>query len=62
MVTLPIMTSLGPMFENDWRETQLRNGGDLRGLVSATGLSACQTIFKKGVPDMKMTLMPMPRR
>ena len=47
----------GTMFEQDWRETQLRYGGDLRGLVSKLDYlqgMGIKVIFVSGTPFLNM--------
>ena len=47
----------GTMFESDWRETQLRSGGDLKGLVSKLDYiqgMGVQGIFISGTPFLNM--------
>ena len=47
----------GTMFENDWRETQLRNGGDLKGLVSRLDYlkgMGIKVVFISGTPFLNM--------
>ena len=47
----------GSMFENDWRETQLRFGGDLKGLVSKLDYlygMGVRVIYIAGTPFLNM--------
>jgi alpha-1,3-glucan synthase len=47
----------GTMYESDWRETQLRYGGDLKGLVSKLDYLAgmgIKVIFISGTPFLNM--------
>lgn len=47
----------GSMYENDWRETQLRFGGDLAGLVSKLDYiqgMGIKVIFISGTPFLNM--------
>ncbi|CAK5276043.1 unnamed protein product [Mycena citricolor] len=47
----------GSVFETDWRETQLRTGGDLKGLVSRLDYlygMGIRTIFIAGTPFLNM--------
>jgi hypothetical protein len=47
----------GTMFESDWRETQLRYGGDLKGLVSKLDYlhgMGIRVIFISGTPFLNM--------
>lgn len=47
----------GTMFENDWRETQLRFGGDLKGLVARLDYlqgMGIKMIFISGTPFLNM--------
>jgi alpha-1,3-glucan synthase len=47
----------GTPFENDWRETQLRFGGDLKGLVAKLDYLAgmgIKVIFISGTPFLNM--------
>ncbi|KAJ3903941.1 modular protein with glycoside hydrolase family 13 and glycosyltransferase family 5 domains [Lentinula edodes] len=47
----------GTMFENDWRETQLRFGGDLKGLVARLDYlqgMGIKVIFISGTPFLNM--------
>lgn len=47
----------GTMFENDWRETQLRFGGDLKGLVARLDYlqgMGVKVIFISGTPFLNM--------
>jgi alpha-1,3-glucan synthase len=47
----------GTMFESDWRETQLRYGGDLKGLVSRLDYlrgMGIRVIFISGTPFLNM--------
>ena len=47
----------GTMFEYDWRETQLRYGGDLKGLVTKLDYlqgMGIQAIFISGTPFLNM--------
>jgi alpha-1,3-glucan synthase len=47
----------GTMFESDWRETQLRNGGDLKGLVARLDYlqgMGIKVIFISGTPFLNM--------
>ncbi|KAF7323001.1 Modular protein with glycoside hydrolase family 13 and glycosyltransferase family 5 domains [Mycena chlorophos] len=47
----------GSMYENDWRETQLRYGGDLKGLVSKLDYlqgMGIRVIFISGTPFINM--------
>ena len=47
----------GTPYENDWRETQLRNGGDLKGLVAKLDYLAgmgIKVIFISGTPFLNM--------
>ena len=48
----------GTMYENDWRETQLRYGGDLKGLVSKLDYlygMGIRTIFISGTAFVNMS-------
>ena len=47
----------GTMYETDWRETQLRSGGDLKGLVSRLDYlqgMGIKLIFISGTPFLNM--------
>jgi alpha-1,3-glucan synthase len=47
----------GTMYESDWRETQLRTGGDLKGLVSRLDYlqgMGIKIIFISGTPFLNM--------
>lgn len=47
----------GTMYENDWRETQLRFGGDLKGLVARLDYlqgMGIKVIFISGTPFLNM--------